>query len=249
MSVNNTIFWGQDPLILFKKDVVLELWPSSTMDYISKLNAITRLVILLTLVGYLFTFSMKILGVGIITILIIYIYYYAVSTKKEGFDILNQPNVTNATQAQTAILGAPTKNKSTILNPETLETTLKENYQLNSSSNPFSNVLLPEIKYDPNRKPAPPSFNVDVYEDITTSTKKMVQELNPDIINTNKQLFGDLAENFELDQCNRVFYSTANTRVTNDQGAYANYLYGNMPSCRDNDPLQCVKDNYRYILY
>ena len=77
----------------------------------------------------------------------------------------------------------------------------------------------------------------------------MVQDLNPSIVNTNKQLFGDLYEQFNLDQSNRVFYSNANTRVANDQGAFANYLYGNMPSCRNNDTLECVKDNFRYILY
>ena len=52
-----------------------------------------------------------------------------------------------------------------------------------------------------------------------------------------------------LDQSNRVFYSTANTRVSNDQGAYAKYLYGDMPSCKNNDTLECVKDSYRYTLY
>ena len=41
--------------------------------------------------------------------------------------------------------------------------------------------------------------------------------MNPGIKNTNKQLYGDLWNNFELDQSNRLFYSTANTRVANDQ--------------------------------
>ena len=247
MSTNNSSFWGYYQTVLFQKNVILEIWPTSNMDYNSKLNAITRLVILLTFIGYIFTFSLKILVVGLVTILVIYLYYTIYY--REGFTIANQPMVTTATQAQTAILGNPNPNPSILVNPETLEETIKDNYKLNTYTNPFSNVLLPEIKYDADRKPAPPSFNPQIYEDITNATKKMVQELNPDIIDTNKQLFGDLAENFELDQCNRVFYSTANTRVANDQGAYAMYLYGDMPSCRDNDTLQCEKDNYRYILY
>jgi hypothetical protein len=220
----NQPFWGNNPTVLFNQQYILELFPSKEMNYNGKLNSITRLIILLTVIGFIFTFSFKILGIGLITIFIIYLLYFF--KKKEGF-----------------------QNSPTFLNPETLERTLKKEYYHTNSKNPFSNVLLPEIKYDRNRDPAPPSFNPDVYEDITDSTKQMIQELNPEIIDTNKQLFGDLAENFMLDQSNRVFYSTANTRVSNDQGAYAKYLYGNMPSCKNNDTLECVKDNYRYTLY
>jgi hypothetical protein len=217
-------FWGNDPTVLFNQQYILELFPTKEMNYNGKLNSITRLVILLTFLGFIFTFSFKILGIGFITVLVIYLLYFF--KKKEGF-----------------------QNSPTVLNPETLERTMKKEYYPTNIKNPFSNVLLPEIKYDRNRKSAPPSFNPDVYEDITHSTKQMIQELNPEIIDTDKQLFGDLAENFMLDQSNRVFYSTANTRVSNDQGAYAKYLYGNMPSCKNNDTLECVKDSYRYTLY
>jgi hypothetical protein len=47
------------------------------------------------------------------------------------------------------------------------------------------------------------------------------------------------------------FYSTANTRVENDQGAYQNYLYGAMYSSKEDTPegaLMRVADSYRYIL-
>ena len=102
---------------------------------------------------------------------------------------------------------------------------------------------------DPDRKSAPPSFNPDIEENITKNVKKSVQYMNPGINNTNKQLYGDLWNNFELDQSNRLFYSTANTRVSNDQGAFADFLYGDMPSCRGGDDIACIKDNFRYNLY
>ena len=109
--------------------------------------------------------------------------------------------------------------------------------------------MLTEINDKPERRAAPPAFNPEVYEDITKSTKRMVQNLNPEIKNTNKQLFGSLGENFELDQSMRIFNSTANTKIPNDQGAFADFLYGNMPSCKDGDDFACVKDNERYNLY
>jgi hypothetical protein len=57
-----------------------------------------------------------------------------------------------------------------------------------TKKNPFSNVLLTQITDEPNRKSAPPSFNVDVDEDITQNVKRSVQMMNPSIKNTNKQL-------------------------------------------------------------
>ena len=76
--------------------------------------------------------------------------------------------------------------------------------------------------------------------------------LNPGIKNTNKQLFGDLWQNFQLDQSNRAFFSTPNTRVTNDALSFGNFLYGNMPSAKESTPdgnMQRYKDAYRYTLY
>ena len=76
--------------------------------------------------------------------------------------------------------------------------------------------------------------------------------MNPGIKNTNKQLYGDLFQEFELDQSNRAFFSTANTRVENDQSAYAQFLFGTMPSAKESTPegaFARVQDNYRYTLY
>ena len=138
------------------------------------------------------------------------------------------------------------------VNPVTLDTVLRTEFKEGNKKNPFSNVLLTQINDEPERKAAPPSFNVDVDEDITKNVKRAVQMMNPGIKNTNKQLFGDLWQQFELDQSNRVFYSTPNTRVANDQGAYSQFLYGYMPSGKEDTPegaIARVQDNYRYTLY
>ncbi len=139
-----------------------------------------------------------------------------------------------------------------MLNPSNLDGALKKNFSMGNKKNPFSNVLLTDIADNPNRKSAPPSFNPQVDEEIVKSTKKMVQSLNPSIKNTEKQLFGDLYNNWELDQSNRAFYSTANTKVANDQGAFGQFLYGYMPSGKESNAdgaFARVQDNYRYTLY
>ena len=238
----NTPFWSNDPSILFNKDEIMKIWPTSNMSFYGKLNAISRLVILFCILGFLFTMSINYLFIVIITLFLIYIIYkvkYSNSKFQENFDT-NRINVIS-----------DNKNKAInkyITNPVTLESVLKKNYYPTKKKNPMGNVLLTDIMDNPDKKPAPPSFNVDVYEDITTASKNMVQYLNPGIKNTNKQLFGDLAQNFEFDWSMRNFYSMPNTRVTNDQGAYSEYLYGNMPSCRDGSAFACFQDNLRYIL-
>ena len=136
-------------------------------------------------------------------------------------------------------------------NPITLESVLRSEFHPTTKQNPFGNVLLTDIMDDPERKAAAPSFNPDVYEDITSAVKKQTQMLNPTINSTNKQLYGDLKDNYDLDNSMMRFYSTANSRVTNDQGSFGTFLYGNMPSAKEDTPegnLQRYKDNYRYTL-
>ena len=67
-------FWLKDPTILFKD--IMELWPTSSMKMEEKLNAITRLVILLIFIGLIITQNLNILWLGIITIIIIILLYY-----------------------------------------------------------------------------------------------------------------------------------------------------------------------------
>ena len=141
---------------------------------------------------------------------------------------------------------------ATISNPVTLDNVLRSEFYPTTQKNPFGNVLLTDIMDDPLRKAAAPSFNPDVYEDITRAVKKQTQTLYPGIKNTNKQLYGDLYDNFQLDtDMMQRLYSTANSRVTNDQGAYGQWLYGSMPSAKEDNAagnLQRYADSYRYIL-
>ena len=237
--------WSNDPTILFNKEYIFELWPTTNMSYEQKLNAITRLIIIITILGFILTSSTRILIVGLITIGLIFVLYKMRKPKMsrdEGFEVQGNE-----------VTGLFDKNTKTITNPVTLESVINTEFKEGNKKNPFSNVLLTDIMDDPDRKSAPPSFNPEIDEKIVKDVKKSVQFMNPGIKNTNKQLFGDLWNNFELDQSNRVFYSTANTRVTNDQGAFAKYLYDDLKySAKESTPegaFARVQDNYRYTLY
>jgi hypothetical protein len=236
--------WTNDPTILFNNKYLSELWPSQDMSYEQKINAITRLIILVTILGYILTRSNKILIIGVITLIVIFaLYKMRKHNLDEGFQVEGNE-----------VTGLFDNNKTNIItNPVTLESVVRSEFTEGTKKNPFSNVLLTDIMDTPNRESAPPSFNPQIEEDITKNVKKSVQFMNPGIKNTNKQLFGDLWNNFELDQSNRLFYSTANTRVANDQGAFAQYLYSDLKySGKESTPegaIARVQDNYRYTLY
>ena len=67
-----TPFWSNEPTILFNKDDILQLWPTENMSFEAKLNAISRIVIVLSLLGFLFTRNFNLLIIGTITIAIVY---------------------------------------------------------------------------------------------------------------------------------------------------------------------------------
>ena len=93
-------FWINDPSILFNKEYIFELWPTTNMCYEQKLNAISRLIILLTILGYILTMSKKILAVGSLTLVMIYVLFTMRKQKVtkemlEGFDSKNSSETKN----------------------------------------------------------------------------------------------------------------------------------------------------------
>lgn len=235
-------FWSNDPTILFNKEHIFELWPSQNMIFESKLNAISRTIIILTILGFIFTRNWNIIIIGVLTLAIVFALYKLRKNQivKEGFSVETNDSISTNKK----------KIKKLTTNPVTLESELRSNFHPTTIKNPFGNVLITDITDNPDRKSAAPSFNPDVYDEIDKAVKKQTQMLNPDIINTNKQLYGDLHSNYDLDKSMMRFYSTANTRVENDQGAFSKYLYGSMYSAKEDTPegaLMRVKDNWQWI--
>jgi len=242
-----TPFWSNDPSILFNKEYVFQLWPTQQMTFEAKLNAISRIVILLSILGFLLTRHWNMLVIGVITLAIIYSIYKFRKQKIVSSLIKGQEGFAVGPKTQPSAL-SPAPMTS---NPVTLDSILHNEFYPTTKRNPLGNVLLTDIMDDPNRLAAAPSFNPDVFDDVMSMTKKQTQMLNPGIKNTTKQLYGDLKDNYDLYNAMGRFYSTANTRVTNDQGAYAMYLYGNLPSGKSSGPdgaFARVQDNYRHIL-
>ena len=210
-------FWLSDPTILLDKQHILELWPNRNMDKNDKLNAISRLIILLTIVGFLYTRELKMLITGLITLVVIVLVnkIQAKSIKK----VLTTEAFTDGN----------------------LYELVKDNFSEPVKNNPLMNVMLTDIHDNPQKKPAAPTYNPVVTENINNATKKMVSD-NFDDPSIEDRLFKDLGDNFSFDQSMRTWYATPNTQVPNDQKKFAEFCYGGMTSCKEGNDIACSRN-------
>jgi len=230
MTDTNNIFWTKDPYVLIDNDKIKKLWPKENMSYVEKLNSITRLIIILTVLGFLISKSARIIMAALITLGIIYFLYTTHENKLKEKESFLKEGFSNE----------KTYNK------------IKKNFKPISTQNPLGNVMLQEINGDPNRKPAPPAFNPNAEKEINEKTKDAVAIINSDNSGIKDKIFKDLGDSFLFDKSfMRNFYSTSNTKVPNDQNSFAKFLYGDMNSCKDiwsddkNHEFACEKGNYR----
>jgi hypothetical protein len=211
-------FWLNDPSMLLNKKYVGNLWIYPGMSLDSRLNAITRIVIILSIVGFILTKSIQLCAGTIATIIVIALWYKS----KEGKE-------TKKKQVKFV--------KEAFTNPKFYKE-VKSSFTTPTKKNPLMNVALPEIVDNPKRKAAAPSFNPQVETEINDAVKE----------NLDPRIFRDLGDNIIFDQSMRNFNTMPNTQIPNDQKAFAEFCYGNMPSCKEGDDIQCVKENYRHIL-
>jgi hypothetical protein len=235
-------FFTEDPNVIFQPAHIFEFFPTDGMEYNQKLNAISRTVVILTIVSFIFTNSIRTLLVGAITLTAVYIMHFyhtkeqqKVESKKfvketlEGFGNPSGPALAYF-------------NENNIPVPNDLFTTP-------DSSNPFSNVLMTDYDYNPNKKPAPPAFAKDINKQILAQAKQLVNDANPDQPNISDKLFKDLGEQLMFEQSLNAFTSNPATTIPNDQGAFAEFCYGSMISCKEGNKFACARNMSHYTNY
>ena len=211
-------FWLYDISVLLNKDRLLEVWPNQYYSLARKYNAITRLILYLTILGYFLTKNINILVSSLITI-IVFVMLYNFQSKKEGMDSMKDKN--------------PTFKKTSF------ENIMTDKYTFPTKKNPLMNVLLPEIKYNNKRKKAAPSYNEAVLRNINKDAQ--FPELSDELVD-NKKLYRDLGDNLTFEHTMRNFHTMPNTKIPNDQRKFAEFCYGNMGSCKDGDDVECSKN-------
>jgi hypothetical protein len=154
-----TPFWTNEPTILLNNQHISQIWPLTNMSYEEKLNAISRLVILLTILGFIATMSKNILFIGIITLFIIFGIHKIQGQKQKVTKEMFQ----NKDKDKEGFGGIDLeRQEGRIITPDTLKSYLKSDFEPTTKKNPLGNVLLTEIMDNPTRKSAPPSFNTEV---------------------------------------------------------------------------------------
>ena len=243
-STPSTPFWLNEPTILFNKKYIGSIWPSENMQSVEKLNAISRFVIVASLLGYLITLNLKIILIAVVTLAVIAI-LFSVQRNQQAKDTSTSDGNGNGNGNGKGNGNGNTKDTKSKQNIKEgfanamLYNELKNDYTNPKENNPMMNVLLPEISYDPNRSEAAPSYNSEVEKDLNNKTKDYVVDTTFGD-GTKKQqeyirrkLFSDIGDNYGFDFSMRNFYTNPNTTIPNDQGGFANFCFGDMISAKE----------------
>ena len=202
-------FWANDPNILLRQDYILEFFPTENMVYEQKLNAISRMVILITVVSFFMSKSFRLLIISIITLTAIYLLYkYQDNDNKIK---INKQKIANENFENQNI----DKIKN-LLNKKNV-------FEMPNSENPFGNVLNTDIATNPNKNPAPPAYNENVSNQILEQAKQVVRDSNPEQPDISDKLFKDLGDQYIFEQSLRQFNTNPNTTIPNDQAAFSDF--------------------------
>jgi hypothetical protein len=228
-----TPFWLNEPTILFNKKYITDIWPNTIMTNMEKLNAISRFVILASLLGYLITLNIGLIFVCIITLGVIAILYHVQSNKSKD----NEKEKDKV---------SPPKIKENFTN-SILYNEVKDDFTNPKQNNPMMNVLVPEVIYNPTRNEAAPAFNAEVEKKINNNTKDYVvdttfsDESSKQKEYIKRKLFSDLGDSYMFDHSMRNFYTNPNTTIPNDQEGFANFCFGDMISAKEGNEFALAR--------
>lgn len=221
---NPVPFWADDPNILLFQ--ITALFPTQIMSYNEQLNAISRLVILSSILLFFVLKKPSFLIVGIFTLFIIWVVQYSTMKKIEALE-----NPVNNILLE--------KNISGNIDPAEL-------YDNPPTTNPFSNVLLTDYVSNPQKKTAPPIDEIKTQDAILSSAKELVSRAHPTIPNLADRLFSNLGDNYDFEKSMRPFMSNNATTIPNDQQGFSDFCYGDMISCKEGNLFACSRNLIRH---
>ena len=245
-----TAFWLQDPTVLFNNAGITQIIPTADMTREDKMNAISRLIIVLSILGYLLTMSYNVLLLGVVSLGGIAILNNATDKSNAMFAQKKQQDKEKQERQEQVKRNKQDQDKHSTkegfanYNTGRRRTAVAPSagltFQAPTPQDPLMNVLLTDIKDRPQRPAAEPAFNPDVEHAINQSTQQFVVDGNPDF---EDRLFRDLGDNYEFSSSMRNYFATPNTRIANDQNAFAQYCYGSMISCKEGILMACGRAN------
>jgi hypothetical protein len=208
--------WIQDPSELIKTNILVNDVCES-----NNINAFTRVSILGLLLGYILSPMLGIGAFGFVVLILILLYHRWIFAKVYPFQ---RTVVSTKENFEGASIRPDLKEESAFPSISSPGATLLTKP---TARNPFMNVLLDEITYNPNRPVADP----------------IVHPMNQIVLDEyfRVQWNSDPTDVFGRTQGQRQFYTMPSSSIPNDQGSYQNWLYL-IPgkTCKEGNGKACI---------
>ena len=215
------VFWADDLSILFRQDRYTEFFPTKDMTNAERLNAISRFAVYAGVLISLYNVSVWPLYIAVFvlgfTMFVNSGELKSMDPLSEGFKSL--PVARNSANAFSRKVTDESLKFSEPTQKECTKPTL---------NNPFGNMLHYEILDNPTRGSA---CQIEATLD-DPGVREEVEE------NFNFNLYKDVSDIWSKNNSQRQFYTVPVTEVASRQGEFAEWLYGNSPSCK-NDAYDC----------
>lgn len=214
MNTEETI-WIKDFNILFEKEKLFKYVPLNSYSNYEKMNSMMRFTLYISV---LLSFLYKNLNYFFIFILCGLVTFLMHMNEEKEQDGELKENLENYDK----IKNDPDIKKRKINHKKYLKKCV-----LPSRDNPFMNVLPTDNR---KRKSACKSYNDE-------KIKKLIDD------KFSKGLYKDINSIYNNENSQREFYTMPNTTVPNNQGDFADWLYGVPKTCKEGNGNQCVGNN------
>jgi hypothetical protein len=207
MENQNNQLWFNNVNILFTRNNFFDIIPLVDMNFDEKINAITRFCIYLSIILIVFTGNLNYLYIPLSVILLFYLVH------------IFKPNNSNKETFEDDIYKPLVTDSAEQITIETNKEDLSS-CRKPTDDNPLMNMQITDYTEGDNRR----ACNVNNDKISKTIDKNFDDKL---YLNT------EVVYNTKFNQ--RDFYTMPNTRPSNDQGAFANWLYNTPVSCAQGD--------------
>jgi hypothetical protein len=212
-----TPLWFENPSIIYEKKYLFEIVPNRSFDFNRKLNSLLRLSIVYSLVIILF--DRKKTSYLYIPFVVSVLTFLISRNYKET--MVNKTTVDLMNDIHADDLEENT-NKV-----EDLDISCR----IPNKDNPFMNPNISDYNTKNDTEGSCMSYN----------NKGIQREIEK---NFEKDLYKDVNDIFGKNSSQRQFYTVPGKSIPNDQGNFAKWLYGTMPTCKEGNGLQCAANQY-----
>ena len=212
--------WYDDVAVLWRHPT--EFFPGADQTVEERLNAMVRLVVYASLATFAYNRQPRSLVLGGAAVAIVSLAFRGDGSpgKSPESHVLG---VGGAVKGLIDSSGAPASPGAPASENVSAQARRTSACTLPTRDNPFANLLVSDLVTDPNRPAA------CAYDDV----KDQIQD------NFNTGLMRDSLDVYQVENSQRQYYTMPVTTGIPDTGAFANFLFPNMKSCKD-DQTACI---------